>query len=242
MKDADEFLRICAEVGTQSGNFLLPRVRSAVFGIPEASMRFASWIGGKPSPSPFAWPELHGELAVFIGQLDCAEIHAAAQLDPIPRTGILQFFVTGTGAIWDEPSWENGRVRWVPNAPPDSASAGESLALIEKPTLHPCQPPTEEIPQEILDGSTYFQLRQQLDGDRRGWVVQIAGFADPVQEVMDAELEQFGGLEANRWMLLSCFNASAKDFAPYYGRYYFWIPMGDLMERQFSRVLMLFQS
>lgn len=70
--------------------------------VPQIPLRDAistnSWLGGRPRlPEGMAWPQIDGEPADFLAQIDCASLPAALWDGLGPRDGALAFFIHRRG-------------------------------------------------------------------------------------------------------------------------------------------------
>lgn len=96
-------------VSKERAQTLLPLLRRAIRLWPRtrADDPLASCFGGLPVlPPGYAWPSFEDEPLLFLGQINCAELHAAVGANPFPQRGLLQFYgdhdeVNGCGPTGD---------------------------------------------------------------------------------------------------------------------------------------------
>jgi uncharacterized protein YwqG len=80
-----------ADLGESVTGLLRPSTR--IWPIPTSGNSVTSRFGGIPSvPSGWTWPVPAGETFLFLGQIDCAEVHAIAGSSALPENGMLAFF------------------------------------------------------------------------------------------------------------------------------------------------------
>jgi len=98
---------IARSVSKQRARTLLPLLRRTIRIWPRArgDDPRASCFGGLPVlPPGHVWPSFEDEPLLFLGQINCSEVHAAIGPNPLPERGLLQFYgdhdeVTGSGPM-----------------------------------------------------------------------------------------------------------------------------------------------
>lgn len=219
---------------------LLDLSRPAVFCFPEESSSTQSFVADYRG----AAPAVGGGGMIFLAQIDCGSIKNSFPWLPLPHSGLLRFSTRNSEALWDSPSKGNGRAIFLSDldCEPPGTVALKALRFEQHFTLHPYEPDPSMIglPPDGALGNRYFDFRRQIN-PVGSWLAQIEGFADPLQDVMEPELDALHGRRELSWVLLFCLNAT-EGGVPFAGRYYFWISEKDLAERKFANAIMLFQA
>jgi uncharacterized protein YwqG len=86
---------IARAFATERARALAPLLRRAIHLWPRArgDDPRASCFGGLPAlPPGYAWPVFEDEPLLFLGQVNCADLHAAVGANPLPKRGLLQFY------------------------------------------------------------------------------------------------------------------------------------------------------
>lgn len=125
---ADELIRVLQDKGYAG---IAARVRSSLIpclrlAATPAGARSASRLGGRPDlPAGVNWPAVGGKPMAFLAQFSLGELPADATCEPLPRRGVLFFFVAADPAVaglspGDRDSW---RVLYSQAAPPATVAA-----------------------------------------------------------------------------------------------------------------------
>ncbi len=106
-----------------------------------------SCFGGLPAlPAAYAWPTFEDEPLLFLGQINCAEVHAAVGPHPVPECGLLQFY-----GDHDE----------VNGCGPSGASA--VLYFPDPDALEPAPPPIEDFVELPRCGLEFYETLELPD-------------------------------------------------------------------------------
>jgi hypothetical protein len=170
---ADAF--IAGAVSPKRARALVPLLRRSIRLWPRAhgGDPRASCLGGLPGlPPGYAWPTFEDEPRLFLGQINCAEIHAAIGDNPLPPQGLLQFYgdhdeVYGCGPM------DSGATLFFPDPgalqPAAAPIAGflelprcglDAIATVELP--HPKSETIADLAFSPAEQKAYCDLRAKL--------------------------------------------------------------------------------
>ena len=91
--DEEALLELCRDAGLAHRAEEVRRLARGSVRLTRGTPGGASRLGGSPDlPRDFAWPAWDGRELAFLGQLDLAEVAAAAPEAPLPREGLLLAF------------------------------------------------------------------------------------------------------------------------------------------------------
>jgi uncharacterized protein YwqG len=238
---------------------LLPLLRRAIGVWPQASADdpAASCFGGMPAqPAGQAWPRCDDEPLLFLGQINCAELHAAVGDNPFPKRGLLQFYgdhdeVTGCGATGGSAVFyftDPGALRQAPAPVPEFRELGRcGLAFYEAFELpHPLSESVYRLGLTPDEEADYRDLRDRLaalgGAERRELrSSKLLGWPDLLQRDLG---EDSGEPDAGESLLLQLGwyhnGAVFENWGPG-GQVYFILDEGQLAERRFDLAAMEMQ-
>lgn len=236
-------------------------------GRPMSKGRSSHFGGTAALPADMVWPRHGGRPLDLLFTLECQDLRDFQTNLDLPHEGILLFFYDLEAEPWGWAGEEDGwRVIYLPAGPADGVAAAAprplpalTAAFQQIRTYPDCFSPWLEQTGLTLD-ERYDLSESYADEMNAG--AQIGGHASPIQNAMevDCELSLLGvelapevysspiGQEAQtkvfEWRLL--LQLSSEDrlgmvFADY-GSLYFWIKLGDLARRDFSRVRLVLQT
>ena len=244
-----------------------PALRSYWSALTDGTPKGLSYVGGSPTPCPEDWPQFDHEPMVFLGQMHTADLPTS--ISPVLlKEGVLQFYVCAQDdVLYDFPiPLGSGVVRFVEKGDFELSPMKKfvNLSLEPHPSIFHIAPYPDSpwLPR----GVEKFEFRDGPDGDEwkygefryeimhNKWMVQMFGFADPEQDVMELGVETLDtngmpedatheklGHAYQKWTLLYALGDTFGRVARFPGNYYFWIKAEDLAKSDFSRVWMCCQ-
>ncbi len=251
---------ISGSVPEERARTFLPLLRRAIRIWPRAHADDpgASCFGGLPMlPEGCAWPSCEDEPSLFLGQINCAELHAAVGANPFPKRGLLQFYgdhdeVNGCG-----PGGLSA-VLYFPDLGALHPAPAPIVDFVELPGCGVEFYETVELPDPLSDliarlqlspgeKKAYADLRGKLaalGGDAGQWPdrpSKLLGWPDLIQRDLGEDFGEIGAGEA-LFLQIGSYHDGAEwqDWGPG-GLVYFILSETAIAEARFERAAMEMQ-